>query len=265
MPSLYDRQGAFGAALLDPTRAVPEGLVGPDGRPSARRFAVYRNNVVSSLIDALAEAYPIVQRLVGEDFFRAMARVFVTENPPDSPVMLRYGAGFANFLDGFSPLADLPYMGDVARVERAYLASYHAPEATALTVEAMMETPPETLLEMSMVLHPSCRIVTSDYPVGTIWQEDSAAGPPAPIDLAVGGETVLIARPEARVDLRLLPSGPAQFLLSLGAGHSLTRAAEAALRTTPDQDISSLLSGMIGLGLIVGLQPVACESAAARD
>ncbi|WP_417809930.1 DNA-binding domain-containing protein [Thioclava sp.] len=265
MPSLFERQADFGAALLDPERAVPEGLVGPDGRPSARRFAVYRNNVVSSLIDALAEAYPIVQRLVGEAFFRATARVFVTDNSPDSPVMLRYGAGFADFLDGFAPLADLPYIGDVARVERAYLASYHAPEATALTVEAMVATAPETLLEMSMVLHPSCRIVTSDYPVGTIWHTNNAAGTPDPINLAAGGETVLIARPEARVDLRLLPEGPAQFLLSLGAGHSLSRAAEAALRTAPDQDVSALLSGVIRLGLIVGLQPVACESAAARD
>ena len=37
MQSLAERQRSFAAALLDP------GLVGPDGKPSSRRFAVYRD------------------------------------------------------------------------------------------------------------------------------------------------------------------------------------------------------------------------------
>src|SRR5690554_3007376 len=78
---------AFHTALLDPDRALPSGLTSWNRAGCERRFAVYRNNVVTSLIDVLAGNFPVVQQLVGEAFFRAMGREFVTHNPPDMPVM----------------------------------------------------------------------------------------------------------------------------------------------------------------------------------
>jgi hypothetical protein len=66
-----DRQKEFAAALLDPERTAPAGVVGPDGDPCPKRFAVYRNNVVVVLIEILRAAYPAVRRLVGDEFFDA--------------------------------------------------------------------------------------------------------------------------------------------------------------------------------------------------
>src|SRR3546814_8116855 len=87
MTRLAERLDEFALALLDPERAVPKGLVGPDGEPSARRFAVYRNNVFVGLTDALRAGFPCIVRLVGDDFFAAMARVFAAATPPSSPVL----------------------------------------------------------------------------------------------------------------------------------------------------------------------------------
>ncbi|PTT93348.1 DUF2063 domain-containing protein, partial [Pseudomonas sp. HMWF005] len=84
-------QAAFAAALLDPQLPCPDGLCSANGADPASRFSVYRNNVQSSLINALADSYPVVQQLVGEDFFRAMAAVFVQQHPPETPLMSRYG------------------------------------------------------------------------------------------------------------------------------------------------------------------------------
>ena len=47
-------QTAFAAALLDPDLPPPDRLIAWNGSDPARRFAVYRNNVVVSLVDALA-------------------------------------------------------------------------------------------------------------------------------------------------------------------------------------------------------------------
>src|SRR5215471_1982696 len=104
-------------ALLDATRATPQGLVGPDGLPSPRRFAVYRNNVVAGLIETLKENYPAVHRIVGDEFFRAMAGQFAIAHPPRSPIMLSYGTNFPEFIDRFEQAETLPYLGDVARIE----------------------------------------------------------------------------------------------------------------------------------------------------
>ncbi len=84
-------QATFAAALLTPELPSPAGLRVWNGSDPAARLAVYRNNVVSSLIDAVADSFPVTQELVGEEFFRAMAAVFVRAHPPRSKVLTHYG------------------------------------------------------------------------------------------------------------------------------------------------------------------------------
>ena len=90
MLPLSERQRDFGAAILNPQAELPEGLVGPDGEPSLRRFSVYRNNVVVGLIDALKQSFPAVTRIVGDEFMMAMARIYVAHEPPSSPILLTW-------------------------------------------------------------------------------------------------------------------------------------------------------------------------------
>lgn len=75
-------QTQFITAVLDPMIDTPQGLVDPNGNPAGKRFDVYRNNVVASLSDALGVAFPVVQKLVGDEFFRAMAGVYLRQHPP---------------------------------------------------------------------------------------------------------------------------------------------------------------------------------------
>ena len=107
-------QSGFVRALLDPTLPAPPGLATWNGSDPALRFAVYRNNVVVSLVAALADTFPVVRELVGADFFTAMARLYVAEQPPSSPVLAHYGDGFADWLAQFEPAANLPYLADMA-------------------------------------------------------------------------------------------------------------------------------------------------------
>ena len=105
----------FAPALLNVENPVPDDLIDPKGRPVGRRFDVYRNNVVHSLSEALGVAYPVIQKLVGEEFFKAMANVFVRQFPPSSPMMFQFAPEFPIFLESFPPVAHLPYLPDVAR------------------------------------------------------------------------------------------------------------------------------------------------------
>lgn len=252
MPLLADRQRAFAAALFDPALAVPAGLVGPDREPCAKRFAVYRNNVAVGLINALQAAYPAVDRLVGDEFFRAMARAYTLTEQRTSPILLDYGAGFANFIAGFEPAAPLPYLPDVARIERAWTEAYHARDAVALEPAALAAIPGDRITGVRFDLHPSVRFVSSQFPAFTIWRMNVEGGEPAPVDLASGGEDVLLARPDADVEVRSMPPGGAKFVSVLMSGKPLAEAAEAALGVDEHFDLSASLEALIGQGFITG-------------
>ena len=251
MPRLAERQREFAKALLDPELALPAGLLGPDGEPSLARFSVYRNNVVAGLTETLRDAFPAVHRLVGTDFFRAMARIYVAIEPPLSPILLDYGAGFPDFIGGFEPAATLPYLADVARIERAWCEAYHASEATPIDPATLSAIDPEQLPAIRLLLHPSVRFVRSRFPALTIWRMNIKDGMPTPVDLAGGGEDALIIRPVADVEVRPLPTGSLEFIQELAAGSSVLAAFEAGLTANPRFDLSANLSDLLRVGAVV--------------
>lgn len=261
--SVADRQADFARAILDPHRPTPPGLVGPDGQPSAKRFAVYRNNVIVGLIETLKAAYPVVHQLVGEEFFVAMARLYVVEQPPASPIMLDYGVGFPDFIAHFEPAAVLAYLPDVARLERAWVEAYHAPEASPLPASALANVPPGDVPALRIALHPSVRLIRSAFPVVDIWQANVENGQSEAIDLEAGADDALIARPEAEVEIRRLPAGAAFFMEALRAGSPIIEAMKRALSVYPGFDLARALQGLIEAAVIVGYDVQPTQSAEA--
>jgi hypothetical protein len=247
---LAERQRDFGAALLNAMRVVPPGLMGPDGEPSERRFSVYRNNVVVGLIEALMDAFPAVHRIVGTEFFRAMAGAYAVAEPPRSPIMLDYGAGFAEFIGRFEPAATLSYLPDVARIERAWTEAYHAVDAAPLGAADFASIDPDRFGGVRLALHPSLRIVRSAFPALTIWRMNVGDGVPGPVDF--DREDALIVRPAAEVEVRLMPPGGAEFVAPLAARKTASEAVLAAMRASAAFDLSANLAGLIGAGAFVG-------------
>lgn len=240
-----DRQQEFAAALFDPERPVPVGIVGPDAEPCPKRFAVYRNNVVVGLIEILRAAYPAVRRLVGDEFFDAMAGIHVRIEPPRSPVLLEYGGRFPAFIETFRPASTLPYLADVARLEWAWVEAYHAQEACALTASSFSDVPIEEYPSLRLQLHPSVHIVRSALPAFTIWRLNVRDGEAGEIPFDGEGENALVVRPEAVVEVRSLPPGAADFIDALGAGHTVAQAAELAGECDGRFDLSTNIAGLI--------------------
>ena len=215
-------QAAFQAALWQPD--PPAGLRAPVMDDLAQRFAVYRNNVQHSLTRALAARFIVVEHLVGPAFFAAMARVHIAQNPPQSPVLLAWGGDFADFLDSFAPVAHLPFLGDVARLEYARGLAYHAADALPLDAEALAVAPPETL---RLALHPSVQLFTSAHPALQIWQAHQPGA--ARGALRAGPDHALIARaPDFSILTTALDPGTNAVLHALAAGETLAAAARHA-------------------------------------
>ncbi|MEO7775470.1 MAG: DNA-binding domain-containing protein [Steroidobacteraceae bacterium] len=259
MARLADRQRDFAAALLNTDQLAPAGLVGPDGEQSALRFSVYRNNVFVGLSAALRASFPCVARLVGDEFFAAMARDFVTVRPPASPVLLHYGAEFADFVGSFAPAASVPYLADVARIERAATEAYHARDEIPLTLAALAAVPHDQSPSLRLKLHPSLRLVRSVFPAFTIWRMNTKGGTPEPVDLSEA-QIAMILRADAEVDIRPASSGSHAFLVALGSGLTLSQALTNALAADSQFDLAGNLQELIQRGAFVGFDLSVAES-----
>jgi hypothetical protein len=238
---------AFAAALIDPDRETPAVLTGPNGKAVVKRYNVYRNNVTSSLIDALAAIYPAVQRITGVEFFRAMARFHIRAMPPTSPLLFEYGRDFPAFVEQYEYAGAMPWLADTARVERAWLDAYHAADAEPLSAQMLRSFPSERLANVVFLAHPATRVVRSRFSVVTIFAANRGEAPVGRIDASVP-EDALITRPDLDVVVRHLPRGCAIFLTDLIAGRSLGEAAASAQDASTDFDIASSIAGMIEAG-----------------
>lgn len=249
---------AFADALLAVEPACPPGLTTWNGSAPAPRFAVYRNNVVVSLIDALADSFPVTLELVGEEFFRAMARRFVHLSPPCSPVLALYGEGFADFIEAFPAAAGVPYLGAVARLEMLRILAWHAADATALTMEQLdrLLTDVETLPQARFTLHPSLRVLDSRYAVVSLWlahQAESAAQVLADVNPA-RGETALVWRQGLDVEIIAIAPDAGVFITHLQQGRAFGAAAQLAQAAAAGFDLAATLAMLIGGGALVDVK-----------
>ncbi|MBA69469.1 MAG: DUF2063 domain-containing protein [Rhizobiales bacterium] len=242
----------FGRALLEPDLPLPRGVVGPRGKKAEKRFSVYRNNVTVSLINALGDIFPALKTLVGATNFGHIAREFVRACPPGSPLLFEYGHDFPEFIGALEQLRKYTYLPDVARLERAWLDAFHAPDADPLTAESLGAIAPDRLGAVVFDPHPATRLVASDFAIVSIATRSRAGEPIAGIDPA-NSETALVTRPHAIVELRALPAGGATFFRTLLNGHPLGAAALLAAERDWDFDLAAAIAALLESGAFTTL------------
>jgi len=248
----YETQSQFARALLNTDGPVSCGLVAEAGLSSVRRFAIHRANVVTGLAEALASAFPVTANIVGMDFLTAMARLFVMEAPPLSPVLLDYGEAFPDFVEQFPQASEFPYLADVMRLELARRKAYHAADATPLKGADLASYDPESFARSSARLHPSVTILSSDHPIVTLFAMNAGEEPLAPIG-EWNAQDALIVRPFLSVHVHLLPPGGAVFLHALASGAPFANAAMLAGTETQAFSLTDNLAGLVTAGALLAI------------
>lgn len=247
-------QTAFADALLHAESPCPSGLSTWSGSDPGKRFDVYRNNVMVSLVDALADTFAVTQMLLGEAFFRAMARVYARGHPPRSRIMAYYGHDFPAFIAAFPPAASVPYLADVARLEMARVRAYHALDAVPIDIAKLQAASgsPIEFERLQVALHPSVQIISSDFAIASIWaahQEplgDEGFDPDGP-------QHVMVFRHQLNVEILPLSAGDARYVRALQGGQTLLNAAVTASSTQPDFDFPRCLAMLLRLQLFTHL------------
>ena len=220
-------------------------------------FAVYRNTVLKGNIDALQASYPTVCQLVGEDWLRAAAAVFARTQPPRDGLLMDYGAGFADFLAGFAPAAELPYLSAVARLDRCWTECHLAADAPTDTPtigrDWLARQAPDALPFIELRPHPAARWAWCDEcPAYALWHAHRAdlATPLWLEALEWTGDGALLTRPQAAVTWRALPRAGVAFLDACAQGLALEAAATCALEADPAADFAALMGSLLDAGAL---------------
>lgn len=241
MPTLPELQRAFTAAVYADDHAVVE-HVRPGKFPATRYLRIYRNNVFANLTAALKAVYPVIERLVGRDFFGYSADTYIRHNPPTRGYLHDFGRHFPEFLAGFEPARKLVYLPDVAHLEWARHHAFHAADAAMLSLASLATVPPARHGTLRFSLHPSAQLVVSDYPILRIWQVNQPGHTDdARVDLAMGGVRLLVVRRAQDVVIETLTTGDHALLSAFAAEQSFETAGRAALVAQPEYQLAAAL------------------------
>ena len=239
-------QSRFAAALFEPSAPVPAFVHASTSPRAQAGFAVYRNNVVCSLVDALADSFPVTLLVVGEDFFRAMAAAFVRRHPPNSCVLAHYGEGYARFIADFEPAAGLPYLPDLARLEWLRLQALHAADAAPVSQAELgaVLADPTRLADLVLHWHPSMALLASGHAVVTLWAAHQSEGDMPSVEIFHAEQAAVL---RAGWEVLLLPMAPAAaaFLGASLRGEPVGAAAAAGPALDAQFDLGGALARLL--------------------
>lgn len=250
MPGLRELQRVFRDALLaDEATQLAPWLTQPD---AGRRLGIYRNTVFTNLRETLRTLYPVIERLVGADFFNYTAEHYIARYPSPAGDLNRFGAHLADFLNDFEPAAGLPYLPDTARLEWHAHEAYHSAVHAPLAAHRLARVPVEHYETLRFTLHPGARLFSSIYPVHRIWQVNQAGYEgDAQVNLDSGAVRLLIERRARRIEIQVLGAGEWALLQALRDRLSLTEAADAANAAEADFELAPVLSRLIAQATLV--------------
>ncbi|MFL6603510.1 MAG: putative DNA-binding domain-containing protein [Steroidobacteraceae bacterium] len=264
MLPLRELQKRFESALFDDApdavapwirgceRDTPEGtaLDGP------ARLSIYRNNLREGFRKALALEFPVIERLVGADYFRQLALSFQAEHPSRAGDLHSIGEPFAQFLHLRFENTQYAYLPDVATLEWSYQESLVAVDVPPFDLTTLRDIPQHAYGQLRFTLHPACKLVRSAYPVVRIWAVNQSEVTDAEVvDLSSGADFVLLRRVAEGVDIRRVAAADFAILHAFSQGAILATALETAYALDPDFDLGEALRRFIGLGVFSRTQP----------
>lgn len=222
---------------------------------AAPGFAVYRNTWVKALLDALDANYPVVAALLGPDLFKTVAVAYAKAHPANSPILALYGDKFPDALADHELSRELPYLADVARLERLWTECFFASDAAELESSDFGQITPTDLLELSPRLHPATRFARFETPAVTIWQAHGATGDFEEIAPGWIAEHALFTRRGMQVSVTRIDEATHDLLEAIRRGLAIGDALTETADAHRDCDMGGALASILSSAALTAPRP----------
>ena len=216
--------------------------------PLDRRLKIYRNHIVTTLSEVLVMSFPLVEILVGEDFLKTAAKLYLFDNPPTEACLDRYGSGFPDFLKGYEHANALPYLADVARLDWLMNEVRCAKDDNTVTINDLAQLPPEQYEETIFKLKNSVQLLHSDFPLAAIYNFcKEKSGDDAQLNIDDEESFILITRMEWDPTVFNLEASEYHFFSQLQEEKPLGECLEQTMEAYPDFNFAEFLQNYMGL------------------
>jgi len=255
--TLHSLQQQFSSAVLGQDTPEIDQNIRANPFSSKQRLNIYSNNVTISLRNALRAVYPVIHKLVGDEFFNAMSRDFIVKYPSRSGNLHDFGEQLSSFIGSFAPAGELVYLADVARLEWAYHSVFHAKNSQLFNIEKLQQVHLSDYGNLSFTLSPASRLVRSTYPILRIWeanQEYNQSELNDPISLDEGESLILVLRREMNIEFQTLNHTDFSFLSAIDNKENFFTACDAATSIEKNCDVGQLLQKHILSGAITDFE-----------
>lgn len=216
----------------------------------AARISIHHNNMMSALFRTMKNTYPLISKLVGDDFFRITASEYIKQYPSRSGNLNDYGAYFSDFIAEFQPLKDLIYLAEVAQFEWICHELAFAADHGNLDISALKHIHPDQYNQLHFILHPASFLMKCHYPILQIIDlcQGNIEGD---LQLKDTGLNLLIHRQEYELKLTPLDQGDFCFLKQIQQGSSLQDALEKTLILDPEFNLEEKLPEWVQNSIII--------------
>jgi hypothetical protein len=255
VPTLRELQLRFASALFDGADEAVAPEIAANGVDPAERIDIYRNKLREGINQALAISFTVIERLVGSDYFRQLARDFLRAHPSRAGNLHHIGGPLPGFLRERFADTEYAYLADVAALEWAYEEALIAADGQPIAVDALRDIDPADYEGLRFELHPASRLVQSAYPIVRIWRANQRqTTSDEVIDLRAGGERVLVLRAAEGIEFHSLAAGDFAALDAFARGQPLGVALDEAQRAEAAFDLGAALVRFMRLNVLVGLR-----------
>ncbi len=224
------------------------------GASGQERMAVYAEAYVARMMEALAETYETVRHLLGQEAFVELTENYMHVYPSHSYNLNDVGMAMPEFLAGTRFAEKLPFLMDVAKLERQVANTFHAFEAAAFDPSKLAGYSEEDWERLRVSFQPSLAVISSKWPILDIWKARTTPLEKIQIDLIDRPQDVLVSRRGLEVVCESLQPLQAELLLSLKRGEALGEVCARLSETAEEAPMGEWFSSWAARGLITHVE-----------
>lgn len=211
-----------------------------------QRVTIYQDSMVEGFITALQETFPVCQKLVGEEFFRAMAKKYIYQTPSISPDLGEYGQSFPDFITTFAPAQSLPYLADTALFEWYRCRILQGENNQPFNIQALAAIDENLQNQIIFQLPKNSYLIASKFPLARIWEvhQENYIGEFS-VDFNISGESFLLYKIDSQIKIASLTTAQYNLLQIIQQEKKLGEFNEIQLSLLPQIVAQGWIGGVV--------------------